>query len=106
MLNLYLVIRTRSFLHHAVDRHSLCECYYLYGSSICSEILTHLVPSPVPVFVVVDVVAVLPGVGVGEGGRGDVELEAEDGGLQSVLVLDRRIISQHVIGGLQGFRGL
>ena len=105
MLNLYLVIRTRSFSNHAVDRHSLCE-YYDLNDSICSEILTHLVPSPVPVFVVVDVVAVLPGVGVGEGGRGDVELEAEDGGLQSVLVLDRRIISQHVIGGLQVFRGL
>ena len=31
ILNLCVVIRTGPFLHHAVDIHSLCEYYDLYG---------------------------------------------------------------------------
>ena len=31
MLNLYVVILAGSFSRHAVDIHSLCECYNLYG---------------------------------------------------------------------------
>ena len=47
MLNLYVLSYAGSFLRHAVDMHSLCEYYDLYGvlqsqcDSLCPTSVTH-----------------------------------------------------------------